>query len=173
MVAAQQPDPDHVLIRAAICSCYSAACIVPWLDHRQQLVLMRLKLFFCLSVSSIVVVSGVSRCGALYFLYFVVLFSIGTQCEDCTICTYSRICEQMDIRVSSGLCNGQKFSIRACEFHGLGSSKIKQFEAGVSVIATLTTLNCTDEVDRACKEYFAESQVFTLSSCKLDVHYAS
>jgi hypothetical protein len=101
-------------------------------------------------------VTGASIRGAVHFVYFAVLLGIGCQCEDCV---YSRVCALKEISVASGLCNGTKFSIRACEFHGFGSLKIKNFVSGVSVISTLTTLNCTDEIDHACKTYFSDSQV--------------
>ena len=101
-------------------------------------------------------VAGISKLRALHFLYIASVVSIG---EDLTYLQYYRLCAQSDIRVMSGLCNGTTFSIRACEFNGLRSPKIKKFESGVSVIEALTINNCTDEVDRACKGYFAESQV--------------
>jgi hypothetical protein len=99
------------------------------------------------------------------FFYCAFLLVGGCQCHDCDEDVYSRSCISKDIHVSSGLCNGTRFSIRACEFYGSAPWKMQNFINGVSVISDLTSLNCTDELDHACKKYFPDSRVKIYFNC--------
>jgi hypothetical protein len=92
--------------------------------------------------------------------YCAVLLVAGCHCHDYDEDVYSRSCISKEIHVSSGLCNGTRFSIRACEFYGNAPWKMQNFIRGVSVISGLTSLNCTDELDHACKKYFSDSRVY-------------